>query len=417
MTSAVRDILRIKFRLGLFDGRKPFATRRPGKPSSAALELARRAARESVVLLKNDGDVLPLARNLKSLAVIGPLANEPYEVLGTWNRDGEVADTVTPLVAIRDYLGNTTEVRYAPGLPFTRSRETNGFAQAVREARRSEVVVVFVGEEAILSGEAHSRAHLDLPGAQQELVAQVAAAGKPLVLVILAGRPLAIPAVLARARGVLYAWHPGTMCGPAFADLLFGVESPSGKLPITFPQTEGQIPVYYAHKNTGRPPTRAKLLAIDEIPERAPQSSLGDAARYLDIGYEPLYPFGYGLSYARFQYSNLRLSSARVRAEDTLRVSVEVTNTGKQEAEEMAQLYVRDLVASLTRPVKELKGFQKMRLKPGETRTATIEVPCRTLGFHNRQMRYVVEPGRFQLWLGGDSQSGLAAEFEVVAEE
>ena len=414
---SVRDILRVKFRLGLFDARKPFAARRPGKPSPAALELARRAARESVVLLKNDGDVLPLARNLKSLAVIGPLANDPYEVLGTWNRDGDVADTVTPLAAIKDYLGSSTEVRHAPGLPFTRSRETNGFAQAVREARRSEAVVVFVGEEAILSGEAHSRAHLDLPGAQAELVDQVAATGKPVVLVILAGRPLAIPAVLAKARGVLCAWHPGTMCGPALADLLFGVESPSGKLPITFPQTDGQIPVYYAHKNTGRPPTRAKLIAIDEIPQRAPQSSLGDAARYLDIGYEPLYPFGYGLSYARFQYSNLRLSSTRVRAEDTLRVSVELTNTGKQEAEEVAQLYVRDLVAGLTRPVKELKGFQKMRFKPGETRTATIEVPCRTLGFHDRQMRYVVEPGRFQLWLGGDSQSGLAAEFEVVAEE
>jgi beta-glucosidase len=234
------------------------------------------------------------------------------------------------------------------------------------------------------------------------------------VLVVLAGRPLTIPDVFAKAAAVLYAWHPGTMTGPALADLLFGLESPSGKLPITFPKTEGQIPVYYAHKNTGRPPTGRKLTLIDDIPPRARQSSLGDASRYLDIGYEPLYPFGYGLSYTEYRYANLRLSSERVRTADTLRVQVDVTNTGGREGQETVQLYVRDLVASLTRPVKELKAFQRVRIPAGQTKLVELEVPVASLGFHDAAMRYVVEPGAFRLWVGGDSASGLEGGFEVV---
>jgi beta-glucosidase len=416
VNQAVRNILRVKFQLGLFDTRRPFTARFPVKPGPEALALAKRAAMENVVLLKNENRFLPLDRDLKSVAVIGPLADDPYEVLGTWNRDGHTEDTVTPLAAIRSFLGPSTEVRYAQGLPYTRSRDTNGFAAAVEAARGSDVALLFVGEEAILSGEAHSRAHLDLPGAQKALVEAVAATGKPLALVVLAGRPLTIGDVFAQARSVLYAWHPGTMCGPALADLLFGVESPSGKLTITFPQAEGQIPVYYAHKNTGRPPATRKLTStsLDDIPLRAYQSSLGDAARYLDIGFEPLYPFGYGLSYTQFKYTNLRVAAPRVKADDTLQVAVDLTNAGPMEADEIAQLYVRDLVASLTRPVRELKGFHRVRLKPGETRTLTFELPIRSLGFHNHRGQYVVEPGTFNLRVGGDSQSGLEASFEVV---
>jgi len=289
-----------------------------------------------------------------------------------------------------------------------------GLPAAVAAARQSDAVLVFVGEEAILSGEAHSRARLDLPGAQKELVDAVAATGRPLVLVVLAGRPLTIGDVFARAGAVLYAWHPGTMTGPALADLVFGAESPSGKLPVTFPKTEGQIPVYYAHKNTGRPPTARKLILIDDIPLRARQSSLGDAARYLDIGYEPLHAFGYGLSYTSFRYANLRLAPARAKRSDTLQVLVDLTNTGARAGDEIAQLYVRDLVGSLTRPVKELKGFRRVRLAAGETRTLAFDVPVAALGFHDRSMRYVVEPGTFRLWVGGDSQSGLEAGFEVI---
>ena len=239
---AVRNVLRVKLRAGLFDTRRPFAAKVPGPPSAAALELAKTAAVESVVLLKNEGGALPLARSIVSVAVIGPLADDPYEVLGTWNRDGQIADTVTPLAAIRSLLGAKGRVRYAAGLPHSRSRDTAGFAAAVEAARQSDVALVFVGEEAILSGEAHSRAHLDLPGAQKELVDAVAAAGKPVVLVVLAGRPLTIPDVFAKARAVLYAWHPGTMTGPALADLLFGVASPSGEAAGHVPEDRGADP-------------------------------------------------------------------------------------------------------------------------------------------------------------------------------
>ncbi len=410
---AVRNVLRVKLQVGLFDTRRPFAAALPAAPSPRARELAKTAALKSVVLLKNEAALLPLAK-AASVAVIGPLADDPYEVLGTWNRDGQIADTVTPLAAIRTLLADAARVRYAQGLPHSRSRDVAGLPAAVEAARQSDVALVFVGEEAILSGEAHSRAHLDLPGAQKQLVDEVAATGKPVVLVVLAGRPLTIPDVFDKARAVLYAWHPGTMTGPALADLLFGVESPSGKLPVTFPKTEGQIPVYYAHKNTGRPPTARKLTLLDDIPLRARQSSLGDAARYLDIGYEPLYPFGYGLSYTSFRYANLRLASARAKRSETLRVLVDLTNTGSRAADEVAQLYVRDLVGSLTRPVKELKGFRRVRLAAGETQTVAFDVPVETLGFHGLSMRYVVEPGAFRLWVGGDSQSGLEAGFEVL---
>ena len=411
---AARNVLRVKLELGLFDTRRPFAAAPPGKPGPEALALAKRAAVRSVVLLKNEGRLLPLAKEKATVAVIGPLADDPYEVLGTWNRDGQTGDTVTPLAALRTLLGSAERVRYAPGLKQARSRETADFPAAVEAARQSDVALLFVGEEAILSGEAHSRAYLDLPGAQKELVEAVAATGKPLVLVVLAGRPLTIPDVFGKAQAVLYAWHPGTMTGPALADLLFGLESPSGKLPITFPKTEGQIPVYYAHKNTGRPPTGRKLTLIDDIPPRARQSSLGDASRYLDIGFEPLYPFGYGLSYTEYRYANLRLSAERVGKADTLRVLVDVTNTGSRDGLEIVQLYVRDLVASLTRPVKELKAFQRVRISAGETKVVELELPVASLGFHDAAMRYVVEPGAFRLWVGGDSASGLESGFEVV---
>jgi beta-glucosidase len=411
---ATRNVLRVKLALGLFDTRRPFSAKPPGAPGPEALALAKRAAVRSVVLLKNECRLLPLAKEKTTVAVIGPLADDPYEVLGTWNRDGQIGDTVTPLAAIRTLLGDAERVRYAVGLKQSRSRETADFAAAVEAARQSDAALLFVGEEAILSGEAHSRAYLDLPGAQKELVEAVAATGKPLVLVVLAGRPLTIPDVFAKAAAVLYAWHPGTMTGPALADLLFGLESPSGKLPITFPKTEGQIPVYYAHKNTGRPPTGRKLTLIDDIPPRARQSSLGDASRYLDVGYEPLYPFGYGLSYTEYRYANLRLSSERVKKGDTLRVLVDVTNTGSRDGLEIVQLYVRDVVASLTRPVKELKAFQRVPISAGQTKVVELELPVSSLGFHDANLRYVVEPGAFRLWVGGDSASGLEADFEVV---
>jgi beta-glucosidase len=412
---AVRRILEVKFRLGLFDGRRPSAAGPDPKPEPAHLELARQAARESVVLLKNRNRILPLSPGLRSLAVIGPLADDPYEVLGTWNRDGRTEETVTPLEALREFLGGKTRIHAVAGLDYTRSRYTSQFEAALDAARQSDVVLFFGGEEAILSGEAHSRARLGLPGAQDALIAEIARSGRPLVLVILAGRPLTIGSAAEKADAVLYAWHPGTMCGPALVDLIFGTESPSGKLPVTFPATEGQIPIYYAHKNTGRPPDRIPLTLIDDIPLRARQSSLGDSARYLDAGYRPLYPFGYGLSYTEFGYFNLEISSARIRAGERLLVSVEVANIGAVEAEEVVQLYIRDTVASLTRPVRELKGFKRVRLRPQQSRTVIFDLSGDVLGFHDTGMNYVVEPGTFHLWIGGDSEATLMAEFEIVA--
>ncbi len=412
--NAVRNILRIKFQLGLFEKPFPYSAKRASRLGNKALEIAKTAALKSVVLLKNKDGLLPLARDIKSVAVIGPMANDNYEVLGTWNRDGQTEDTVTPCAAIKALLSGSAEVNFVAGLPHTRSRDKSGFANAVTQAQKSDAVLIFAGEEAILSGEGHSRAYLDLPGAQNELITTIARTGKPIVLIVMAGRPLTIGEISESAQAVLYAWHPGTMSGPALADIIFGIESPSGKLPITFPKAEGQIPVYYAHKNTGRPPHNRNLMMIDDIPVRAFQSSPGDAARYLDIGYLPLYPFGYGLSYTEFKYANLQLSSQQVKLGESLKVSIDLTNAGDMEAEEIVQLYVRDLVAGLTRPVKELKGFQKIRLKPKETKTVVFDLSSNVLGFHNSDMKYTVEPGKFRLWVGGSSQSGLMSEFDVV---
>jgi beta-glucosidase len=411
---AVKRILQIKFRLGLFDNPNRISAQWPDKPGKESLYLAKLSAMKSIVLLKNDNNALPLSKNLRSIAVIGPLADDPYEVLGTWNRDGRIEDTVTPLGALKNFLDDSVKINYLAGLNYSRSADRSQFTRAIERARQSEVVLFFAGEESILSGEAHSRAHLNLPGAQEELINEIAKSGKPLILIILAGRPLTLGSISEKAAAVLFAWHPGTMCGPALVELIFGVESPSGKLPVTFPKSEGQIPVYYAHKNTGRPPEKVALTMIDDIPLRAHQSSLGDAARYLDIGYLPQYPFGYGLSYTRFAYKNLQISSDRIRKGNTFNVSVDVMNKGYFEAEEVVQLYTRDLTASLTRPVRELKGFSRIRLSPGESRTVFFEISTATLGFHNSDMHYVVEPGKFNLWVGGDSQAELMVEFEII---
>jgi beta-glucosidase len=411
---AARRILTFKFQLGLFSKSCKYPATLRQKPEQKDRELAKTAAQKSVVLLENHHGLLPLSREIRSLAVVGPMADDPYEVLGTWNRDGVTEDTVTPLAAIRQLVGASTSIHYSAGLPYSRSTDTGEFSRAVDAARQSEVVLFFAGEEAILSGEAHSRAHLNLPGAQEALITEISKTRTPIVLVVLSGRPLAIGDIFSQSSAVLYAWHPGTMCGPALADLIFGIESPSGRLPVTFPKTEGQIPVYYSHKNTGRPPEDKELVMIDDIPLRARQSSLGDAARYLDIGYSPLYPFGYGLSYTEFTYANLRVSPNRIRKGDCLNISVELTNAGKVEAEEVVQLYIRDLVASLTRPVRELKGFERIRLKPKETRTVTFCLSSAILGFHNNSGEYFVEAGKFNLWIGGSPQTDLMAEFEIT---
>jgi beta-glucosidase len=411
----VANVLGAKFRLGLFENPYTDPGDLPAIANEEHLAAARDTALQSAVLLKNDKRVLPFSRDeLSSLAVIGPLADEPYEQLGTWNFDGDPQLSQTPLQAIRALAGDSVEVRFARAMETTRSRSRDGFAEAVQSAASSDAVILFLGEEAILSGEAHSRADIGLPGNQEELIEEVAATGKPTVLVLMAGRPLALERVVQKVEAIVFAWHPGTMAGPAIADLLFGVESPSGRLPVTFPRVTGQIPIYYAHKNTGKPATPETVVHIDDLERHAPQHSAGNTSFHLDAGHTPLFPFGYGLSYTQFEYRNIEVSRRQVRLGDTVEISAELANVGDFEAEDVAQLYIRDPVANVTRPVRELKGFQKVRLKPGESTTVTFRIHTDDLSFYGRAMKRITEPGSFHVWIGGNSDADLRSEFEVV---
>jgi beta-glucosidase len=276
------------------------------------------------------------------------------------------------------------------------------------------VRILFLGEESILSGETHSRADIGLPGSQSELVAALRETGKPLIAVIQAGRPLTLGDIREQVDAMLFAWHPGTMGGPAIADVLFGVESPSGKLPSTFPLVVGQVPIYYNQKPTGRPGNADNFTHMDDIPVRAPQYSWGFGSFHLDAGYEPLYAFGHGLSYTRFEYSDIEVSPADVGMDERFTVQAVVRNAGEVEADEVVQLYVRDLVANVTRPVKELKGFQRLRLKPGEQRRVSFDLGPDDLAFYGRDMTLMTEPGEFDAWIGGSSETALRTRFRLV---
>lgn len=410
--NAVRNILRIKYRLGLFD--QPYVDEnKQVMYAPAHLDAARRAAVESAILLKNEKQVLPLGNAIKTVAVIGPMADAPYEQMGTWVFDGEKSHTVTPLAAIRKQFGDKLQILYEPGLSYSRDRNTSDIAKAVSAASRADVILAFVGEEAILSGEAHCLADLNLQGAQSELIEAVAKTGKPLVTVVMAGRPLTIGKETELSDAVLYMFHPGTMGGPALADLLWGKAVPSGKTPVTFPKMVGQIPVYYAHNNTGRPATKKETL-LDDIQVEAGQTSLGCTSFYMDAGFDPLFPFGYGLSYTTFAYSNIRLSATELKKDDVLTVTFDLENTGNYEGTEIAQLYVQDKVGSVTRPVKELKRFSRITLKPGEKKNVSFELPVSELAFWNIDMKHVVEAGDFNLWVAPDSQSGSPVSFKVT---
>ena len=412
--ASVRSILRVKFALGLFERPYTDPSDFPASANAEHLAAAKQTALESVVLLENDGDALPLSRQIGSLAVIGPLADDPHEQLGTWSFDRQLEDSQTPLAALKAFLGDATEVHYVKGLETSRSRDTGSFAEAVAAAERSDAALLFLGEEAIITGEAHSRANIDLPGAQEALIAAVAETGKPVILVVMAGRPLTLGKILDQVDAVLFSFHPGTMAGPALVDLLFGVASPSGKLPVTFPKMVGQLPMYYNYKNTGRPFNPASFVPMDEIPVRAWQTSLGNETHFLDAGFHPQFPFGFGLSYASFAYSDLKVSSPTIAAGGSLEVAATVTNTGKVAADEVVQLYVRDLVGSVTRPVKELKGFARITLEPGEAQRVRFTLTADELAFHTVDGRRVLEPGAFRVWIGPSSQEGLEGGFELV---
>lgn len=421
--ACVRDILRLKFRLGLFDN--PYCAIDSAEfftPESLAA--AQRAAEESAVLLKNNGilPISPLSEGVGgvSIFVCGPLADSQHDQNGTWCFDKVDSMTVTPLMAFRT-LAKEGKIRLIEQTGKHWSREVNpaNIAELTRKAKQADVVLYFGGEESILSGEARCRAHLDLPGDQSAQLRALKATGKPVVLIVMAGRPLCIGAETDLVDAVLYAFHGGTMQGPALANLLTGVVAPSGRLPMTFPQAVGQIPMYYNKKNTGRPTDHPVL--IDQIPVGAPQFSLGESSYWLEYGDKPLFPFGYGLTYTTFNYSPVVLSDSvlTMGSGNTITATCTITNTGNVEAVAVPQLYLRDLVGSLTRPIRELKGFERVSIPAGESREVSFSLTESDLAYWHLakgitlgadgKYEHTAEPGDFLLWISPSSAEGTPA--------
>jgi beta-glucosidase len=406
--TAARRILEMKYRLGLFED--PY--RYSDKARQAAtvykpehLEAARDVARRSIVLLKNDGDTLPLSES-GTIALVGPLADSKADMIGSWSAAGDrLEKPVTVREAFAARLGKRVAVRYArgAGYDFADDGDTSGFEEALAAARASDVVVAVMGERADMSGEAASRTSLSLPGAQQALLERLVTTGKPIVLVLMSGRPLTIEWADGQVPAILEAWFPGTMGGHAVADVLFGDYNPSGKLPVTFPRNVGQVPIHYDMKNTGRPYT----------PDNREQKYL---SRYLDSANSPLYAFGHGLSYTTFDYSEIKLDAAEIGLDDTLGISVTVTNSGDTDGEEVVQLYIRDLVGSVTRPVMQLAGFEKILLKKGESRTVRFTLDADDLAFHRADMTWGAEPGEFEIFVGTSSDDVKSARFTLTGE-
>lgn len=406
----VRNILIIKYKAGLFKNPYTDRTRDHVVLCESHLAAAKEAATQSMVLLKNEGRILPLAPTAK-IALIGPLADAPHEQLGTWIFDGSKENSVTPRRALKETYGEY--MLFAQGLTHSRDRSEDGFAAAISHARNSDVIIFVGGEESILSGEAHSRADISLPGAQEQLILELSKTGKPIVLVIFAGRPISIERVKDQLAAIVMGWHPGTMAGPALADLLTGKSNFSGRLPVTWPKTSGQVPVYYNHPNTGRPADAKSYVPFDEVPIGAWQSSLGNTSHYMDLGFTPQYPFGYGLSYTSFEYSDLRLSSSTLGKGGSIEVSATVRNAGIRDGVEVVQLYIRDLVADRARPVRELKGFERIELQAGAAKTVTFSITTSDLSYYNQEMNLVTDPGDFHVWMASNAESGLMGRFTV----
>lgn len=395
---AVRRILETKARLGLFDDPYLYCDAEREKEivySEANLEAARDVARKSMVLLKNDG-TLPLQKGEK-IAVIGELASSTRDLLGSWKAAGDWDFMKSIADAIKECNGKAN-VTYVKGCS-PDGEDRGGFAAALSAARKADKVVMVIGERWDWSGEAASRANINIPGVQSELLEKIAATGKPVAVVLLNGRPLDLSAESEVASAIVEAWYPGTMGAEAVTDVLFGEYNPSGKLSMTFPRSIGQVPIFYYAKNTGRP---------IYLPDPKYKS------KYLDCPNDPLYPFGYGLSYTDFEYSDISLSSSEMRPGDTLTASVTVTNTGKLAGEEVVQLYIRDLVGSVTRPVKQLKGFEKISLAPGESREVTFEITNDMLSFYRQDMSFGSEPGDFLVFIGGSSATDANARFTLA---
>ncbi len=403
LDEAVLRILGLKYDLGLFE--HPFVDEADAHSALSlpeSLDLAAKAAAQSIVLLKNEGGILPLNASAKTVALIGPLAKERQSLLGCWCFDGRVEDVETLAEVLERDLPADTNLIVEQGCAIDGG--DLDLAGALKAAALADVVLLALGESDTMSGEAHSRAHLCLPGRQQELADALAKCGKPVVALVFAGRPLVMTKLVEETPSVVMAWHGGTRAARGVADVLTGKVNPSGKLSISFPRSEGQIPVYYAHKNTGRPVETSGTVQFNQ----AHKSS------YLDEENAPLFPFGFGLSYAQFDYSGLKVLTPQVRKNETLRISARVTNSGKWHGSEIVQLYVRDLVGVVTRPVKELVDFRKIALAPGDSQTVEFELPAGCLSFLDENHHPVLEEGDYKVWIGPNSAEGLEGRFELI---
>ena len=400
---AVMRILMLKLDLGLFD--HPYLDENVTEGtvvSTEAIKLAELAVAECIVLLKNDRNILPLSKNFKTVALIGPMAEERKSLMGCWSFAGRAEETETLKEALKRNLPAGTTLLVEAGCSID-GKETD-FSAALKIALQADLVILALGESDMMSGEAHSRAFLNLPGSQEALVTAVASTGKPCIAAIFAGRPLVLTGIEKMVQAMLMAWHGGSRTAAGFCDVLFGRVNPSAKLPVSFPRSEGQIPVYYAHKKTGRPVESTGTLQFNE----------SHKSSYLDLSNQPLYPFGFGLSYTHFAYSDLRLSTKKLKRGDTLVLQVQVTNTGTTAGTEIVQLYVQDLVGVVTRPVKELKDYQKITLQPAETRKVEFVLPVEKLTFLDVELHPILEAGEFKVWVAPNSVEGLQDSFEVV---
>ena len=398
--ASVRRVLEAKYKLGLFQN--PYRYDNPQRYRKVVLSpehraLARKAARESMVLLRNVNHTLPLSPHSR-IAVIGPLAEARTAMLGNMSAEGEPQDVVTVLQGIRKAVSNAAQVSYALGVSVS-GKDVSGIPAAVHAAEGADIAVLVLGEDQHLIGEGHSRSHIGLPGKQLALAKAIVATGKPVVVVLINGRPLAIPWLATHVDAILDAWVPGDEAGPAVADLLFGAYDPSGKLPMTFPRDVGQIPIYYSHLKTGRPYNPATPLTRHYT------------THYVDVPNSPLYPFGYGLSYTSFSFGPVHLNQHTLRPGGKLYVSVKVTNTGSRSGAEVVQMYVHDKVATISPPVRLLKGFDRVSLKPGESKTVHFTLKPQQLAFYLGHGVVGTESGHYQIFVGGDSTATDTANF------
>jgi beta-glucosidase len=420
--AACRLVLEAKYKLGLFDDPFRYCNEERAKTEILKpehLAFARKAASESFVLLKNDRHTLPLKKT-GTIALIGPLANTGANMPGTWSVNSDLANTKSLLQGMQTAAGTEVKILHSLGsnlladaqyqergtmfgrdIPRDNRPEAEVIAEAVKLAQQADVVVAALGESSEMSGEASSRTDIEIPEVQKRLLQALLKTGKPVVLVLFTGRPLALKWENENVPAILNVWFGGTEAANAIPDVLFGAVNPSGKLTATFPQNVGQVPLYYAHKNTGRPLAEGKWFSKFR-------------SNYLDVSNDPLYPFGYGLSYTTFAYSNLKLSKNSFKAGESITASIEVKNTGTVEGKEVVQLYIQDLIGSSTRPVKELKGFQKISLKPGESKTVNFKITEEDLKFYNTALKFIAEPGDFKVYVGGNSRDVIEAKFVLA---